>query len=315
MESSRKQRWQQLQATFEPGFKQMLLVSFLLHLLVPILYFTPLFPKQAAEKPPVYKVNLVNKPVLNPQAGRPEAVQGKATSASKAAPKPKPLPAAKPIPPAPKPKPAAKPKPIPKPTPKPQAKPTPKPTPKPEPAAVKPKPAPKPAPKPQPKPQAKPAVSKAEDNARQKTLERLLAAKKEREAEAARQATLARLRAAAAAESAKIESPVTNAPVGMLDGTGDEAGVSAVAFVQEYIQQNWSYSKYMASGSPEAEVKVSYDKSGTFLSYDFIQKSGDKNFDDSLMRAIAKSRQLPQPLPKAMTFEIVFNLKEMLDKP
>ena len=312
MESSRKQRWQQLQAVFEPGFKQMLLVSLLLHLLVPILYFTPLFPKQAPEKPPVYKVNLVNKPVLNPQAGRPEAVQSKAKSAPKAAAKPKPLPAAKPIPPKPTAKPV-QPKAIPpsKPKPEPTPKPAPKPTPKPEPKVVK----PEPGPKPQPKPEPKPAVSKAQQSALEKRLEQLRATKQKKDAEAARKETLARLKAAAAAESAKIESPVTNAPVGMLDGSGDEAGVSAVAFVQEYIQQNWSYSKYMAAGSPEAEVKVAYDKNGTFLTYDFIHKSGDKNFDDSLMRAIAKSRQLPQPLPKAMTFEIVFNLKEMLDTP
>ncbi len=307
MESSRKERWQQLQAVFEPGFKQMLLVSLLVHLLVPILYYTPLFPKKAPEKPPVYKVNLVNKPVLNPQAGRPEAVQSKAGSAAKAAPKPKPLPAAKPIPPKPKPA-AVKPKPIPKPEPQPVAKPEPKPQPEP-------KPAPKATPKPAPKPEPKPAVSKAQENALEKRLEQLRAAQKQKDAEAARQSTLDRLRAAAKAESSRIESPVTNAPVGMLDGKGDEAGVSAVAFVQEYIQQNWSYSKYMATGNPEAEVKVAYDKSGTFLTYDFIRKSGDKNFDDSLMRAIAKSRQLPQPLPQAMTFEIVFNLKEMLDKP
>ena len=71
MESSRKQRWQQLQSVFEPGFKQMLLVSLLLHLLIPVLYYTPLFPKSEIRKPPVYRVNLVNKPVKNPQAGRP----------------------------------------------------------------------------------------------------------------------------------------------------------------------------------------------------------------------------------------------------
>ncbi len=309
MESSRKQRWQQLQAVFEPGFKQMLLVSFLVHLLIPVLYYTPLFPKKAAEKPPVYKVNLVNKPVLNPQAGRPEAVQSNKTGSTKAAPKPKPLPAAKPLPPKPQPEPV-KPKALPKPQPKPEPKPAPKAQPKPQ-AKSEPKAAAKPAPKPEPKP----AVSKAQENALEKRLEQLRAAQQQKEAENARQQTLDRLRAAAKAESSRIESPVSNAPVGMLDGKGDEAGVSAVAFVQEFIQQNWSYSKYMATGNPEAEVKVVYDKSGTFLTFDFIRKSGDKNFDDSLIRAISKSRQLPQPLPEAMTFEIVFNLKEMLDKP
>ena len=73
MESSRKQRWQQLQSTFEPGFRRMLLVSLLLHLLLPILYHFDWFPKKETVKPPVYRVNLVKKIVKKPQSGTNEA--------------------------------------------------------------------------------------------------------------------------------------------------------------------------------------------------------------------------------------------------
>jgi outer membrane biosynthesis protein TonB len=298
MESPRKQRWQQLQSVFEPGFKQMLLISVLLHLLLPILYYAPFFPKRAIEKPPVYRVNLVNKIVKNPQAGRPEAAPVKKKPVVKPKPKPKP-------------KPVVKPKPIPV---KPKA--IPKPKPKPKPVPVKPKPVPKAEPvkkKPQPKP--KPAVSKAQENTLQKRLKQIRENKLKQANEEARKDRIAALKAYALAESSNINSPMTDAPVGMADGKGDEAGVSAIAHVQEFIQQQWSFSKYQAAGNPEAEVKMFYNAEGTLLHYKFLKKSGNSAFDESLTRAIAKSRQLNQPLPKSMEFHIFFNLNDMLDRP
>ncbi len=305
MEMSRKQRWQQLQSVFEPGFRQMLLVSLLLHILLPMFYFSPWFPKSDPAKPPVYRVNLVNKVVKNPQAGRPEAVTKQAQPApEKPQVKPKPLPPkpkpeAKPIPPKPKPEPV-----------KPPPKPEPKPKPKPEPV----KPKPKPKAKPKPKPEPKPAVSKAQENALQKRLQQLRKKTQQKQAEADRKAKLDALRAAAAAESQQLNSPVKDAPVGMLDGKGDEAGVSATAFVREYIQQQWVLSQHQVSGTPEAEVLLVYNAQGTLQHYRFLKKSGNPIFDDSLTKAINKSKQLNQPLPSAEDFHIVFNLKEMLDR-
>lgn len=275
MESSRKQRWKQLQSLFEPGFRRMLLVSFLLHLLLPVLYHASWFPSKDPIKPPVYRVNLVNKIVKNPQAGRPEAVVTK----KKAKPKPKP-----------------------------------KVKPKPKPIPVKPKPKAKPKPKPVSKPEPKPKVSKSQDDALQKRLEQLRAKQVQKQAEAERQAKLDALRAAAAEQSQQIESPVVDAPVGMLDGKGDEAGIAAIAFVQEFVQQQWSLSKYQVIGNPESEVMLLYSKPGQLKHYRFVKKSGNSIFDDSLIRAIDKSKQLPQELPEEMEFNIVFNLKEMLDR-
>lgn len=278
MDSSRKQRWKQLQSVFDPGFRRMLLVSLLFHLLLPILYHTPWFPKRDPVKPLVYRVNLVNKIVKNPQAGRPEAVATKK--------KPKPKPKAKP-----------KPKPIPA---------------KPKPAPVKPKPI-SAKPKPEPVPQ-KAGPSKTQENALQKRLEQMRAAQARKQAEAERQTRLDALRAAAAAESQQLESPVIDAPVGMLDGKGDEEGVAAQAAVQEFIQQQWSLSKYQVVGNPEAEALLLYSADGRLLHYRFIKKSGNSIFDDSLVKAINKSRVLPQELPEKMEFQIIFNLKEMLDR-
>ncbi len=285
MESSRKKRWQQLQAVFGPGFKQMLLVSVLLHFILPILYYSPFFPQREIEKPPVYRVNLVNKIVKNPQAGRPEATSVKKKPVVKKKPKPKPKP--KPIPPKPKPKPKP---------------------------PVKPKPVPV-TPKVEPKVQPKPTVSKAQNNTLKQRLEQMRASQKKKDSDQARKDRIAALKAAALAESRQIESPVTDAPVGMVDGSGDEAGVSASAHVQEFIQQQWNLSKYQAVGNPEAEVKMFYSADGALIHYKFITKSGNSAFDESLTRAIVKSKQLDQKLPEAMEFHIFFNLKDMLDRP
>jgi len=131
----------------EPKFGRMLGASLLLHLVVVLVFTGVLIPRMKSEPRPVYVVDLVNLPVANPQAGRPDAT-----------------PKQKPAPPAPKPKPVVKPKP------KAAAKPAPKPKP-----VVKPKPqsAAKPEIKPTPKADYRDAVSAIEKLKRQKEIEQL----------------------------------------------------------------------------------------------------------------------------------------------
>jgi hypothetical protein len=108
---------------------------------------------------------------------------------------------------------------------------------------------------------------------------------------------------------------VTDAPVGMLDGKGDEAGVAAVAFIRELIQANWKYSPYLSAVSnPEAKIQLFYNADGELQKYDFIEKSGVQAFDDSLIKAVIRSKSLGQPLPETTPITVTFNLKEMLDR-
>ncbi|NOQ52857.1 MAG: hypothetical protein GQ578_11655 [Desulfuromonadaceae bacterium] len=281
MDSSRKQRWQQLQSVFEPGFRRMLLVSFLLHLLLPVLYHTPWFPKKDPVKPPVYRVNLVNKPVKKPQAGRPEAAPVKKKPAKKVVkPKPKPV----------------KPKPLPS---KPEAKPK---------AVTRLQPVPEPEPT--------PAVSKSQENALQKRLEELRTAQVKKRAEQERKARLDALRAAAAAESQQVKSPVADAPVGSVTGKGDEIGVDERDYVREFITRQWRLSQYqLATRQLEAVVLLVYSAEGKLRHYRFEEKSGNEIFDSSLLRAILKSKDLGQPLQEQTDFTVIFNLKDMLDRP
>lgn len=339
----------------DPGFLKMLLISVLLHLLLVVFYVSPLFHSRQKQPPPGYQVSLVNAPVLNPQAGRPEAT-------------------ATPQPPAP----ASAPAPLP-----PQPDPLPEAEAEPEAVSI-PEPEPEPEPIPEPGPTAAEREQerlaeerslqeeaerqrqlaeeqrkreeaerqkrlaeeqrkreedekrrlaeeqrkreeaerqkrlaeeqrKREEAERQRRLDEIAAQRQRTDDEQARQERLDALRAAARAQSQQLESPIPDAPVGMPDGRGTEAGVSPSAFVQTFIRQNWTFARHQAIGNPEAEVYLVYNAAGTLLEHRFIRRSGHTAFDESLIRALTLSRQLPQPLPQTMHFTIIFNLKEMLD--
>ena len=318
----------------ESDFLKMLMLSVLLHLLFVGLYFTPLFQRAPITAPPVYRVNLVNAPVLNPQAGRPEAA---------------------PQPPAPAP-------------PAPVSEPEPETVPAPPPPA----PEPEPVPAPEPEPELIPGPSpeeiererlaeeqrkreeaekkrlaeekrrrdeaekkrlaeeqrkreeaerqrlaeqqrQLEDRLREQRLAELEEKRRRTEDERARQERLDALRAAVQAQAEAPETPIANAPVGMPDGRGTEEGVSASAYVQEFIRQNWTFPRALATGNPEAVVLVTYNAAGARTSFSWVSRSGHAAFDESLVRALTLSRQLPQPLPRTMEFTITFNLKEMLN--
>lgn len=270
MNLPKKQNWRRLHSRFEPGFKRMLLLSVAIHFLVPTLYSGLLYFTPPKEKPPVYRVNLVNKPVKKPQAGRPEASpKKKKKTVKKAKPKPKP-------------KPVVKPKPKPAPKPKPKSKPVVKPTPKP-----------------------KPTVSKADEQDLQQRLDQMRRQKE-------REERLASLRADLDREREKIVSPVEDAPVGEITGKGDEEGIAYASYVKAFITEQWRLSKYqLPSLNLEAEWKLIYNAQGKLIHKKVISKSGNKAFDDSLLRAILKSQNLGRDLEEQTDFEVTFNLREM----
>jgi outer membrane biosynthesis protein TonB len=263
----------------DPKFGRLLLVSLIVHGLIWVAFSADWFGGSTRPKPPVYYVDLIHKPVLNPQAGRPDP---------RPASKPKPAPVKRTAqtvtPPAPK-------APV-----KPAVKPLVKPT-----TAAKPKPVPKAVPKPEQRKEQK--VQGALDEIRERQ-----ARQAEREALKDKLAKLRDSAGAAATVSADV-------PVGMPDGQGDEAGVSALAFVQAFIQQNWVLSPYLLDQSRIADIEaiatLHYSASGSLTSYSVDRLSGNKQFDDSLKTAIVKSKQLPQPLPKELKLVVTFNLKDI----
>jgi len=78
-----RHRLAQLQKLLDPGLRRMLLLSFVLHLIVPVILSGVLKITHKTPPPmPVYRVNLVNKPVKNPRAGRPDAAPAKKKTTS-----------------------------------------------------------------------------------------------------------------------------------------------------------------------------------------------------------------------------------------
>jgi len=269
----------------DPKLGRLVVVSLILHLAVVLVMSGGWLGSARRENQPVYYVDLIHKPVANPQAGRPEPRPG---------PKPEPAPVKQAPPPEPKPAPKPEPKPEPEP------KPAPKPEPKPAAEVVKPTRPPEPPPRPEPR---------AADNLQQRLAE--IRDKQQRQAEIdALKDRLARLNNNQAAATVPAE-----VPVGMPDGRGDEIGVSTLAYIQGVIKQNWALSPYLLDQSRlaniEARVSLLYGSDGTLQSFRVIEGSGDSQFDESIKKAIIKSKHLGQTLPHSEELTVTFNLKEM----
>jgi TonB family protein len=100
----------------------------------------------------------------------------------------------------------------------------------------------------------------------------------------------------------------------MMDGKGTEAGTAYDVWLHEYLKKAWTLSKYQVSRRDlKATVKLAFDAQGNLLDYNFIKKSGEERFDDSVRKAILQLKKLPNPPGSRMEKEIVFNLKDLLE--
>lgn len=276
----------------EPSLSWLLAISLAMHIVVFLLFSGVFFGKTRVEPRPVYFVDLSKMPVLNPQAGRPD---GGPAPKAKAAAKPKPA--------------APAPQPVSQPTPKAEAS-------KPQPTPITSKPAeiPSKSVKPDTK-AAKPSVKPADagQQANQSVQEKIAAMRQNQQ----RQQELADLKskiAALSGDDTSGKSYGSGAPLGMPDGSGDEIGVDQQTWLQAFYKENWSLSKYQVSRRDlQATVHVTYSADGTLTNYRFVESSGDATFDDSLKKAILKTKVLPFKPGRTLQFDVVFNLKDLMD--
>jgi len=275
----------------EPSLSWLLAISLAMHIVVFVLFSGVFFGETREEPRPVYFVDLSKMPVLNPQAGRPDggpAPKAKSAEKAKAAPAPQPMsqPTAEPETSKQKSTPIAS---------KPDATQT---TPvKPDTKATK--------------PSAKP--SDAGQQANQSVQDKIAAMRQNQQ----RQQELAELKSKIAALSGDDTSGKgygSGAPLGMPDGSGDEIGVDQQTWLQAFYKENWSLSKYQVSRRDlQATVHVTYSADGTLTNYRFVESSGDATFDDSLKKAILKTKVLPFKPGRTLQFDVVFNLKDLMD--
>ena len=272
----------------EYGVGRMLLVSLGVHLLVVALFSGVILPRAHRDLRPVYHVDLLNLPVRDPQAGRPD---GRPPAPAEAKPPPKP--------PEPKPAPVQA---VPRSEP---AKPAPK---APSPAAKAPAPAPTKPATPAPKVEAPKAPPAASARELEKTLEQM---RRRQELEAARQ-RIAEL----AKQDTRQAVPPVEAPLGIPEGKGKEAGVDEMTWIGDFIKANWALSEYQVGGRLDllAKVHLQYGATGALVNYRFLKPSGDLNFDESVKRAILKEKQLPFDPQRPLEIEVEFNLKDLMPR-
>jgi colicin import membrane protein len=288
----------------DPRIGRYFLLSLILHLAAVLVYSGVFAPRQVREHRPVYYVDLSRLPVANPQAGRPD---GSSQAGAKA-------PAPKPVAPAA----AAPAKPAP-PAPVKTAAPAPKPAEAAKPAAVKQKAAQQAVARPQAqkKPTA-PVASQPEKAATgkaaaetnyQQTLQAMEAMREKAQRQQERDALKDKIAALGAMDS---RTGAGDAPLGMADGKGTEAGVSQELWLQTWLKENWSFSRYQASRRDlEAVTRITYDAEGRLLGYEFLKESGDRGFDDSVIKAILKGKQLAFKPGRRLAVEVIFNLKDL----
>ncbi len=231
------------------------LVSFLLHGLLLFAVTGGWHSLPVPDQRPVYYVDLVHKPVLNPQAGRPE-----------------PRAITPPAPAPPRPAAAAR---------------------VPEQVAVPGKAA-----------SASRAPAKAAEQHVASALQKL-------RDEQSLQARLAAMR-----QSQAVPAQV---PVGLPDAKGNEAGVTSLVYVQAFIQEQWALSPYLLKNAARMAqlnvwVVLTYEKSGRLAGYRIEKESGDRQFDESVKRALLKAQQLPVTLPGRLEdVRVIFNLKALAE--
>ncbi len=290
----------------DPKIGRYFLFSLVLHLVVVLVFSGVFISRPVREHRPVYFVDLSQLPVANPRAGRPD---GSLQAGSKAA-GPKPA--------APAPAKAATP------TPSKVAAPAPKPAQPEKPAAVK------------------PSVSKTEQVKKpdssaatrsnktasgkattEKSYQQTLKAMEAMREKVRRQHEINTLKEKIAALGASDTRDGAgggsgsgggsgDVPLGMPDGKGTEAGVSQELWLQTWLKENWSFSRYQASRRDlAATTRITYDAEGNLVGYQFLKKSGDSNFDDSVTKAILKGRQLAFKPGRRFEVDVEFNLKDL----
>jgi colicin import membrane protein len=278
----------------DPKIGRLVLLSLILHLVLVLVFAGGFSHHKPAPKRPVYYVDLSQLPVANPRAGRPDGQSGAPKAVKQSTPAPvkktikKAVPAVKKaVPPTPAKK-AIK-------TKKSSVS---KATPKKKSVAKK---------------SAAVSQAKADSGANyDKAMSRIDKMRRRQAIEEGK----AKLAALASSDSrvGTATSGASSAPLGMPDGTGDQAGVGHELWLQEQLTKSWSLSKYqVVRRDLEARVRISYNAQGTLTGNKFLKPSGDSTFDDSVTRAILKNRQLESKPGKKLEVVVIFNLKDLMD--
>jgi colicin import membrane protein len=103
----------------------------------------------------------------------------------------------------------------------------------------------------------------------------------------------------------------TDAPVGMPDAKGTQAGIPFETWLETYLRDRWHFpTQLTARCDLEAVVEIVFDPQGRRVSERIIRKSGEETFDESVLRAVLKLKELPNPPDERLRIQVPFNLKD-----
>jgi len=261
------------------GIGRMLIVSFVLHVLIFVIlggYLVPRFPQV---KKPVYYVDLLHKPAAKPQAGRTDAQRTKKVKKKKIKKVVKKKRSS--------PKVVAHKKKI---------------------TTVK-----KVKPKVVKKITTKPAVTKIATPAFKKHLlqPNLSSNPLDAIAEMRRKQRIAELKKQLN-DLAHDPIPTTTAPVGVIGGRGNQAGVDFTNWIRTYLSKAWVLPSTYYNRGLVGKMLLRYNSSGRLIYTELLSSSGDSFFDASIKRAVQQLQQLPSKPGKQLELSIVFDPKELL---
>lgn len=94
----------------------------------------------------------------------------------------------------------------------------------------------------------------------------------------------------------KIRQKIGSSKAGATGGTGTDVGSDYTSFLHTRLIEAFATTITFQSKNPEAAVRLLIDGKGRIISTRMEKSSGDKLFDDSVLRAIGKAaRLLPAP--------------------
>ena len=105
-----------------------------------------------------------------------------------------------------------------------------------------------------------------------------------------------------------------DAPVGVVGGTGTQAGVSFDGWIKEYLSQAWALPSHYYQRGLVAKMVLRFDRRGRLIYYEMLSPSGDTFFDASVKRAVQQLQQLPGEPEKQMELIVTFDPREMLTR-
>ncbi len=111
---------------------------------------------------------------------------------------------------------------------------------------------------------------------------------------------------------AHTQTPATTAPVGVVGGSGAQAGVDFSSWIKTYLSAAWSLPSHYWQRGLVGKMLLRYDRNGRLIYSELLSSSGDSFFDASIKRAVQQLQQLPSAPEEQLELIITFDPKELL---